>query len=324
MRAYVIRRLFLSVPAVLLTLTLIFFMLRILPGNVAEAMLLGGATGGSGLIIPKETQDALMEQLGLDKPILVQYAMYMWNTLRGDLGDSLYSQKSVWYDIAERAPITLQISLGAMAVGLLFGIPIGIITAIKQDSWPDYVLRFVSIVFLAIPSFWLGLLVLMVGASVFNWMPPVGRNVFWDGPLESLKQTMWPSLILGSHTTAVLARMTRSTMLEVMREDYIRTARAKGLAEQAVIVRHALKNALIPVVTIVGFHFGNLLAGTVILERVFTVPGMGTLFIESITRRDYPVIQAIVFIIAISFVVVNLVVDLLYGWLDPRISYGHS
>lgn len=324
MRAYTIRRLLLSIPAVLMTLVLIFFMLRILPGDVAEAMLLGGASGTSGEAVPKEVREALLKDLGLDKPIPVQLAQFIWGVVRGDMGKSLYTNKSVWYEIGQRAPITVQISLLALFLGLLVGIPIGIITAIKQDSLPDYVLRFFSIMFLAIPSFWLGLVVLLVGASAFNWMPPVGRHVFWEGPLDSLKQSMWPSLILASHSTAVIARMTRSTMLEVLREDYIRTARAKGLAEQVVIIRHALKNALIPVVTIAGLAFGGLLAGTVILERVFTIPGMGTLFINGINRRDYPIVQAVVFVIAISFVVVNLVVDLLYGWLDPRISYGHG
>ncbi|MDO8749545.1 MAG: ABC transporter permease [Dehalococcoidia bacterium] len=322
MRAYIIRRLLFSIPAVLMTLILIFLMLRILPGDVAETMLLGGASGNAGMIIPKEVHDALVKDLGLDKPIPVQLAQFIWGVVRGDLGKSLYSNETVWNYIGQRAPITLQISIMALFLGLFFGIPIGVITAIKQDSLPDYVLRFFSIMFLAIPSFWLGLVVLLVGATLFNWMPPVGRNVFWEGPLESLRQSIWPSLILASHSTAVIARMTRSTMLEVLREDYIRTARAKGLAEQVVIVRHALKNALIPVVTIAGLAFGGLLAGTVILERVFTIPGMGTLFINSITRRDYPIIQGIVLVIAISFVFVNLIVDLLYGWLDPRISYG--
>ncbi len=324
MRAYIIRRLILSIPALLMTLTLIFFMLRILPGDVAEAMLLGGASGTSGEAVPKEVREALLKDLGLDQPIPIQYAMYIWDTIRGDLGKSLYTNKSVWYEIGQRAPITIQIALLALVLSVIFGVPLGILSAIKQDTMPDYLARFFAIIFLAIPNFWLGLMVLLVGALTFNWMPPVGRVDLWVDPVQTLKQIFWPAMILASGSMAVKARLTRSSMLEVLREDYIRTARSKGLAENIIIMRHALKNALIPIVTVTGLQLANLLSGTVILERVFTIPGMGTLFINSINRRDYPVVQAVVFVIAISFVVINLLVDLLYGWLDPRISYARS
>ena len=324
MGTYVIRRILLAIPTVFVTLLLIFFMLRVLPGDAATAMLMGSTQGSQqGEIIPKATRDAVLKDLGLDKPISTQFVVYFWNVFHGDLGRSIYTNRSVWFEIGQRVPISLQVSLVALFMGLAFGIPIGVITAIKQDSIPDYLLRFFTILLLAIPSFWLGLMVLLIGAFVFNWMAPVGQHYLWVDPIMSLKQTMWPSLILASHSTAVTARMTRSTMLEVLREDYIRTARAKGLREQVVITRHALRNSLIPVVTLAGLSFGNLLAGTVILEKVFTIPGMGLLFINAIDSRDYAVVQAVVLIIAVSYVVVNLAVDLLYGWLDPRISYAN-
>jgi len=320
--AYLIRRVLLGIPTIFMTVLIIFFMMRILPGDVAETMLIGGSSGGSGVSVPQETIDALKKQMGLDKPLHMEFLTFVWNTLRGDFGDSLYTGQSVWSEIKARAPVTLQIALIAKVLAIVLGVPIGILAAIKQDSMPDYLLRFWTITFLAIPSFWMALLVLLVGGLYFNWMPPVGAHPLWEEPVTSLKQTMWPAIILASHSMAVFGRMTRSTMLEVMREDYIRTARSKGLSEKVVIARHALKNALIPVVTMIGLTLGGLMSGTVVLERVFTIPGLGTLFINSINWQDYPVVQAMVFMVALTFVVVNIFVDVLYGWLDPRISYG--
>ncbi len=322
MGAYVIRRCLAGIVAILMTVMLVFFLLRILPGDVAYQMLLrpweGAAGFGSG--IDPTALDTLRKELGLDKPLHVQFVEFVWNTARGDFGKSLYSGNSVWTEIRARLPMTLQIALTAQFIAISLGIPIGIITAIKQDSWPDYLLRVWTIFFLAIPGFWIGIMILLGGLMFFEWSPPVGRNVLWESPLDSFRQTIWPALVLASHSTAILARYTRSSMLEVLREDYIRTARAKGLKEQVVVVRHAMRNALIPVVTVIGLSFGTLVAGTVILERVFTIPGVGNLFLNSITTRDYPVVQAIVFLVACTFVVTNIVVDFLYGWLDPRIS----
>ena len=320
MHQYIARRLVLAVPTVGMMLLLIFFILRILPGDVAEQMLLGPSTGGN-LPVSRDVVEAMRRNLGIDKPLHTQFLTWVGDTLRGDFGRSLYSGESVWSEIGARIPITLQIAVGAQLVAILLGVPIGVITAIKQDSWPDYVLRLWSIMFLAIPAFWLGLMVLLGGLIFFHWSPPVGRNVIWETPGDTIQQIVWPVLILGLISSAVLARMTRSSTLEVLREDYVRTARSKGLAEWVVITRHVLKNALIPVITLIGTSFGNLVAGTVILERVFTVPGMGNMYITAILQRDYPIVQATVFLVAISFVTINLIVDLLYGWLDPRISY---
>ena len=321
MGQYLIRRFLAGMVAIFMTVLLVFFLLRILPGDVAYQMLLRPQEGGMSPVSP-ESVNALRKQLGLDKPLHIQFVEFVWNTARADFGKSLYTSGSVWTEIKARLPMTLQIALTAQLIAVSLGIPIGIITAIKQDSWPDYILRFWTIFLLAIPSFWMGIMILLGGLLFFEWSPPVGRNVLWESPLDSVRQTIWPALVLASHSMAVLARYTRSSMLEVLREDYIRTARAKGLKEQVVVVRHALKNALIPVVTVIGLSFGTLFAGTVILERVFTIPGAGNLFLTSITTRDYPVVQAMVFLIACTFVVTNIVVDLLYGWLDPRISYS--
>jgi peptide/nickel transport system permease protein len=324
MQQYVIRRVLLGIPTILLTIILIFFMLRILPGDVAETMLMGGESGHAGEVIPEETRLALLKELGLDKPLHIQLLDMVWKMTRLDLGNSLYSGRSFWTEMAQRAPVTIQISLMAKVLAIALGVPLGILSAIKQDSMPDYISRFFAIMFLAVPNFWLGLLVLLVGASVFNWMPPAGTNHLWETPMENLKQTIWPIIILASSSMAVIARMTRSTMLEVLRDDYIRTARSKGLTERTVLVRHALRNALIPVVTIIGLSFAHLLAGSVVMERVFSIPGVGLFFITSITRQDYPMIQGVVFVIAVSFVFVNLLVDLLYGLMDPRISYSNG
>ncbi len=321
MGQYLIRRFLAGMVAIFMTVLLVFFLLRILPGDVAYQMLLRPQEGGMSPVSP-ESVNALRKQLGLDKPLHIQFVEFVWNTARADFGKSLYTSGSVWTEIKARLPMTLQIALTAQLIAVSLGIPIGIITAIKQDSWPDYILRFWTIFLLAIPSFWMGIMILLGGLLFFEWSPPVGRNVLWESPLDSVRQTIWPALVLASHSMAVLARYTRSSMLEVLREDYIRTARAKGLKEQVVVVRHAMRNALIPVVTVIGLSFGTLFAGTVILERVFTIPGAGNLFLTSITTRDYPVVQAMVFLIACTFVVTNIVVDLLYGWLDPRISYS--
>ncbi len=323
MGRFLLRRSWAGMLTILLTVLFVFFLLRILPGDVAYQMLADPEEGWSAEVSGKGL-DAIRKELGLDKPLHVQLGQFLWNLARGDLGRSLYTDDTVWAEIRSRLPMTLQIALSAKLIGILVGIPIGVLTAIKQDSWPDYVLRFFTILWLAIPSFWVGIMVLLGGLMWFEWSPSIGRNFLWDSPADSINQTLGPILILGSNAVAIIARMTRSTMLEVLREDYVRTARAKGLAESRVIFGHALRNALIPVVTIIGLSFGTLVSGTVILERVFTIPGVGNLFVTSITNRDYPIVQGIVFLIAASFVVINIAVDILYGWLDPRISYSDS
>ncbi len=320
MHKYAARRLLAMVPTLLIMSILLFLILRVLPGDIT-AVILGDVDEGS-IRVSQSTIDQLREELGLNRPLHLQYVYWLGDMAKGDLGTSLLTRKPVSEEILHRLPLTLQIAFMAKALALLFGIPIGIISAVKRNSSVDYLLRFWSIFFLAAPNFWLGLLVLMGGVLWFTWSPPLGYNLIWQDPTTNMLQLIWPILILALSGMAIIARMTRSTMLEVLREDYVRTARAKGLTERVVIYRHALKNALIPVVTLAGLSFGHLLGGTVIMETVFSIPGMGLYMIEAIRSRDYPIVQGVAIMIAAFFMLVNLVVDLLYGWLDPRISYS--
>ena len=319
MGKYTIRRLVIAIPTLVGATLLVFLLLRVVPGDVAEMICRGESGEGA---CPPEVLARLRAELGLDRPLHVQYLVWMADIAQADFGKSMMTGRSVGGEILHRLPLTVQIAVMAEVIALLVGLPIGILSAVRQDSWLDHTLRFWSIFFLAVPTFWLGLLVLLVGVRYFNWMPPVGYFPLWEDPRNNLMQLIWPAGVLASHELARIARMTRSAMLEVMREDYIRTARAKGLREQMVIMRHALKNTLIPVITFTSVYFGALLGGTVVLEAVFSVPGLGTLFLEGLRFRDYTTIQALVFFLATSFIVINLLVDLLYGWLDPRISFS--
>ncbi|MFH1140351.1 MAG: ABC transporter permease [Chloroflexota bacterium] len=314
MGKYVARRVLLILPTLLLVTMFVFLLMRVLPGDVAQSILGEQRT--------QESLEILRTKLGLDRPLYTQYLTWLWDMARGDFGESIISGRSIAEEIVQRAPISFQLSLMAMVFGFVVGICLGVLSAIRQNSWLDFVLRFVSICFLAAPSFWVGLVVIFVGAYVFNWMPPLGYHPLWEDPRGNLTQLIWPAMILGLYGTATQARMGRSTMLEVMREDYIRTARAKGLREWTVILRHALKNALIPNVTMAGLTFAVLLGGSVILESIFAIPGMGTYLINGIREHDYTVVQGVTAVFAVAVMVVNLIIDLLYGWLDPRISYN--
>ena len=314
---YLAGRLLIAVPTLIGAITLAFLLLRVLPGNVVDILLAEGGGDRPSLSLSREL---LVKELGLDRPMYLQYLHWVGDFLRGDLGNSLYTGKPVYKEILNRLPLTLQLAVMAEAFSLVIGIPIGILSAVRQDTWLDRGLRFWSIFFLAVPTFWLGLLVVLVGALVFDWIPPLGYHLLWKDPGRNLAQFIWPALILASHESARISRMTRSCMLEVLREDYIRTARSKGLKEQMVLRRHALKNAMIPILTFTSVYLGTLLGGVVVLERIFSIPGLGSLFLDSIVFRDYTVIQALVFLLAVGFIVINLVVDILYGWLDPRIS----
>ncbi|MSQ22156.1 MAG: ABC transporter permease [Dehalococcoidia bacterium] len=317
MRKYVIRRLLLIFPTALLLSLLIFGLLRVVPGDAALMLLTD-----EGSKADPEVLKALRHRLGLDRPLHVQYVTWLWDMVRGNFGESLVSRVSIGDQILQRLPLTLQIALMAQFMSLLIGVPIGIISAVRRNTWLDYALRVVSILFLTAPTFWVGLLIVLVGAIWFNYSPPIGYNLIWDKPIENILQLMWPAIILASHGLATTARMTRSTMLEVMGEDYIRTARAKGLRESIVVFRHALKNALIPVVTLTGLSFAGLLGGTVVLEFIFGIPGIGSWLVQSIQTHDYSVVQSLVVVLAVTFMLINLLVDLFYGWLDPRISYS--
>ena len=317
MQRLIVRRLLIAIPTLVGATILVFVVMRVIPGDIAYALLAGEE--GAAQVDPDALAD-LRRQLGTDRPLHVQYVDWIAGLLQGSLGDSMWNRLPVGGEIARRLPVTLEIALLSVAIGFGAGLPLGIVSALRRDTWADLISRIASILFLAIPSFWLGLLILLVTTRLFSWIPPLGYHPLWSSPATNLVQILFPSLIIGSHLMAIVARMTRSTMLEVINEDYIRVARAKGLSERQIVLRHALKNSLIPVLTIASLSFGTLLGGAVVMERVFSVPGIGSYLIESITVRDYTAVQALVFIFAAAFIVINLIVDLAHGWLDPRIS----
>ncbi|MBI2171719.1 MAG: ABC transporter permease [Chloroflexi bacterium] len=317
MQKYIIQRLMLAVPTLLLASLVIFSLVRILPGDVIMATL-----SDQSQTISPERLAQMRHQLGLDKPFITQYLSWLGGAVRGDLGKSLWAQRPATQELLKALPVTAQLGVMGLIIGWLIGIPVGVISAIRQDKPVDYVGRVISILGVAVPDFWIATIIILVLSLWFNYLPPLGSAVIWQDPAKSLQQFAWPALILGFRLSAVIMRMTRSTMLEVIRQDYIRTARAKGLSEQMVIYRHALKNAMIPVVTIVGAQVGIIVGGAVILETIFALPGVGRLTFQSITLRDYPQIQANILVIATLIVFMNLVVDLAYAWLDPRIRYG--
>ncbi|MBI2906365.1 MAG: ABC transporter permease [Chloroflexi bacterium] len=306
-------------PVVVGASVLVFALLRVLPGDPTYIIIGSEGGGQRGL----EEQLAFMrEQLGLDKPLIVQYLTWTSGLLRLDAGRSIIQRRPVFDIIGDALPITLELTFMAAAIATAVAIPIGVASAIRQDTWLDYVFRVVSIVGLAFPTFWTGTLVLLALSGFFAWMPPLGATNFFEDPKGNLQQFIWPALIVGFSSGAVLSRMTRSCMLEVLRQDYIRTAWSKGLRERLVLSRHALKNAMLPVVTVGGWQFGVHLGGSVIQETIFSLPGMGRSLVEAIFTRDYPVVQAIIVLLTLIFLMVNLLIDLTYAWLDPRIRYG--
>ena len=319
MGEYAIRRVLLFIPTLLAATVLVFALFWIVPGDPALTILAGGE-GDSGTVSPEQLEQ-LRQTLGLNRPLYVQYASWLWSVLRGDLGMSLWYKTPVWEQLKDRFLVTMELALMAMLLAFWVAVPLGITSAVKQDTGFDYFSRVFSTIGIALPTFWLGILIVYALATFFQWLPPLGYATLWDDPLLNLQQLIFPALTLAFHDLAFTARVTRSSMLEVMREDYLRTARAKGLLEILVIGRHALKNALLPVVTVSGYQFARLLGGVIIVESIFVVPGMGTLLIDSIVHRDFIVIQAIVLLIAAVVLSLNLVIDLLYGVLDPRIRY---
>jgi peptide/nickel transport system permease protein len=319
MGEYAIRRVLLFIPTLLIATVLVFALFWIVPGDPALTILAGGE-GDSGSVSPEQLQQ-LRQALGLDQPMYVQYVSWLWSVLRGDLGTSLWYKTPVWEQLKDRFLVTMELAVMAMVLAFWVAVPLGITSAVKQDTGFDYISRVFSTIGIALPTFWLGILIVYALASFFQWLPPLGYATVWDDPLTNLQQLVFPALTLAFHDLAFTARVTRSSMLEVMREDYLRTARAKGLRETLVVGRHALKNALLPVVTVSGYQFGRLLGGVIIVESIFVVPGMGTLLIDSIVHRDFIVLQAVVLLIAAVVLMLNLVIDLLYGVLDPRIRY---
>jgi peptide/nickel transport system permease protein len=293
---------------------LVFAILRMIPGGVENSIL--GDTASP------EQFAVVRHQLGLDKPVLAQYATWLGGVLHGDLGTSIVSKRDIGPDIGARLPVTLELGLLALLFALLIAVPVGVISAIRQDTPGDYAARSLAIAALSIPSFWLGTLVITFGARWFGYAPPLTYVRLWENPLRNLQIMIVPAIILGIAISGTIMRLTRAQMLEVLRQDFVRTAWAKGLRENAVVRRHAVRNAAIPIVTIVGLQIPFLIGGTVVLEQIFSVPGTGRYLITAVTERDFEVIQAVALLIAVVVVVSNLLVDLTYGLLDPRIRHG--
>jgi peptide/nickel transport system permease protein len=318
MGKYALRRALLFIPTLLVATILVFALLWIVPGDPALTILAGGEDSGS---VSQEQLEQLRRTLGLDRPLYVQYGSWLWNAARGDLGTSLWYRTPVWNQLKDRFLVTMELAVMAIVLAFCAAVPLGVISAVKQDTGFDYASRIFSSIGIALPTFWLGILIVYALASFFEWLPPLGYATVWEDPFLNLQQLILPALTLAFTDLAFAARVTRSSMLEVMREDYLRTARAKGLVERLVIGRHALKNALLPVLTVSGYQFARLLGGVIIVESIFVVPGMGTLLIDSIVHRDFIVLQAIVLLIAVVVLTLNLLIDLSYGVLDPRVRY---
>ncbi len=316
MRQYVLKRLLLMIPTLFGVALLVFFLLRVAPGDIVELKY-----AGSGTFAPKEALDRERKQLGLDKPLAYQFVSWIAGIARFDFGDSMWTGRPIIEEIKIRLELSLQLAVMATVVAMLLAVPLGTLAALKQDTWVDYAVRIFSIAGLAMPSFWLGIVIILGFLIVFKWMPPLTFTSFWTDPRANLAQLIWPALAVGYRYSAMATRMTRSAVLEVLREDYVRTARAKGLWERAVVLKHALSNALLPIVTVIGLEFAFLLGGLVVTEQVFNLNGIGMLFVESITHRDYTMTQALVLLVFFAFIFMNFMVDLLYAWLDPRIHY---
>jgi peptide/nickel transport system permease protein len=316
MHRYILRRFLLMIPTLLGVAVLIFLLMRVVPGDIVEMRY-----AGQGAFMTKDLLEKERARLGLDKPLWRQFLEWMWGIVRLDFGTSMWTGAPITHEIAIRLQLSLQLALMATTVAVLLAIPLGTLAALKQDTWVDYAVRVFSIAGLATPSFWLGILMILTFLIVFRWLPPMVFTPLWVNPAANLSQLIWPALAVGYRYSAVATRMTRSAMLEVLREDYIRTARAKGLWPSLIVKRHALKNAMLPVLTVIGLEFAFLMGGLVVTEQVFNLNGLGMLFVESVSRRDYTLTQALVLLVAFVYIFVNFSVDLLYAWLDPRIRY---
>ena len=320
MSTYVLRRLLLFVPTLVGASILIFVLLRLVPGDIAEILVY--QTGSESSAVQRRQIQQIRRELGLDRPIAAQYGDWVAGAVRGDFGQSYVQRRPVADILRERFPRSMELAILTLLLAVIWAIPLGVVSAVRQNGIVDYLARLVSLSGLSLPLFFTGALILYGLVRFFHWLPPLEFVAFTENPLENLKQLIWPALAQAYYISAPIARLTRSQMLEVVRQDYVRTARAKGLAEGAVIYRHALRNSLLPVVTFIGWWGGRLLGGLVIMEIIFVVPGMGAALIQAVSQRDYPTVQARVFVMALVFLTVNLAVDLLYAWLDPRIRYA--
>ena len=317
MRRYAIKRVALFVPTVLLLTIIVFVLMSVIPGDPALAILSDGE--GS---YTQEDLDKLRHKFGTDRPIAVQYLDWVGSALQGDFGDSWWFGAPVMTELKTRLPRTLELAVLAILLAVGLSVPLGILSAIKPDGWLDHGARVFSIVGVSIPNFLFAVLIILFLVRVFGWLPPLGYSEIWNDPATNLKQMAFPALALALYDMAFIARVTRSSMMEILREDYMRTARAKGLSEKVVVMSHGLKNAALPILTMTGWQFGRLFEGAVIIETIFLIPGMGRILIEAVFQFDFPMIQAVIVIIGTGILVINLGVDLLYGWLDPRIRYA--
>lgn len=323
MYGYIVKRMLMLLPTLLGAAILVFLLLRLVPGDICLIKF-----GGEGSYADPEQIKQCQERLGLSEPIYVQFVDYIAGFLTFDLGTSMWTGRAVEHEIGIRFQLSLQIAIMATLTSIIIAIPLGVISAAKQNTMTDYVVRGFSIAGIAMPSFWLGILIilgLLITTQEFlgrPWMPPIHYLPIWEDPMHNLSQLIWPALATGYRYSAVATRMTRSAMLEVLGEDYVRTARAKGLVEKIIINKHALKNAMLPVVTIIGMEFAFLMGGLVVTEQVFNLNGIGKLFVESVTQSDFTMTQALVMLVVVIFVVMNFLVDVAYAWLDPRIRYS--
>jgi peptide/nickel transport system permease protein len=314
---YSINRVLLAIPTLLGVAILVFFMLRIVPGDIVEVKLRGD--GGA---VSQETIETERQRLGLDKPILIQFKDWMVGVATLNLGNSMWTERPVMEEISLRLELSLEVAIMATIFAVLIAIPLGTMAALFRDTWIDYLMRIATIGGISIPAFWFGMLIISALLAAFNWLPPITFTPIYVDPVANLTQLIWPALAVGYRYCAVTARMIRSSLLEVLNEDYIRTARAKGVYERLVISRHALRNALLPAITVIGLEFTFLIGGLVVTEQVFNLNGIGMLFVQSVSRNDFTLIQGMVMLIAAFYVFVNLLVDLLYAVFDPRIRYG--
>ena len=318
MRKYLAQRLLIAIPTLFGVSMLIFVAMRVLPGDPLSAI--SGEGAGTYVLNPEQLR-AARASLGLDRPYVVQYVDWVWDVLRGDLGKSFWRGEPIRELIFRRAPITGQIALMAVVLSWVIGLPVGMIGALWRNSWTDYAFRLVVTLFMAVPSFWVALMIVLSLVLTLTWRPPLTIVYFWDDPVRNLQMTGGPALALGVALAAMMARITRSSVLEVLGEDYVRTARAKGLRERIVVWRHALVNAMLPILTVTGTALGALLGGSVAVERAFSVPGLGLALVFAVAERDWMLIQNLVLLYGVIFVLINLVVDVSYGWFDPRIRY---
>jgi peptide/nickel transport system permease protein len=317
MGAFLIKRFLLMFPTLLGVALVTFLLIRVIPGDVVELRYSGDRGAVSQEVIDQERK-----RMGLDQPLWKQLGTWLVGMAKLDFGTSMWTGAPIWDEIRLRFALSLQVAIMATIVAVLLALPLGVLAALKQDTWIDYAVRIFSIAGLAVPSFWLGIMFILILLMVFQWLPPMVYTPFWVDPWANLSQLIWPALAVGYRYSAVSTRMTRSAMLEVLREDYIRTAKAKGLWQGLVLRRHALKNAMLPVMTVIGVEFAFLIGGLVVTEQVFNLNGLGLLFVQAVAHRDYTLIQALVMLVAGIFIVMNFLLDVAFAWLDPRVRYA--